>query len=311
MDKIPFDTRPNPSAMEESVLNENAQKKKIAKSVMNNAGIFIGAFIVFAVIIFMTTDVKVASIADITSLGLEFFLILFCTYYMYISCANVGAKAGLKSQAYSAAMERYDTLKRKLVETGYQSYLYTFCQSYIDKELRNTKTAVLITSGYTYEQYVEQWSHKDKATVEGDKTITEAQKKAIIKANAIRPIKLTPDMIMRRGRGQHDRNPLSFPPELKKYINFGSKLLSGSLITMIVALIVLDMKMDTTWVVFATIMLKLLNVVINGFSGYRYGYENIVVDTVNYIEDQADLLEQAITFAEGQHNGTENQAECT
>lgn len=37
---------------------------------------------------------------------------------------------------------------------------------------------------------------------------------------------------------------------------------------------------------------------LNGFTGYKNGYENIIVHTVNYINDQVDLMRQLIHYVE-------------
>jgi hypothetical protein len=44
---------------------------------------------------------------------------------------------------------------------------------------------------------------------------------------------------------------------------------------------------------------------LNGFSGYKFGYENIVFDTTNYMNDQTDLMEQALQYFE-ENNKDEN-----
>lgn len=44
--------------------------------------------------------------------------------------------------------------------------------------------------------------------------------------------------------------------------------------------------------------MKLFPIVLNGFTGYKSGYENIVVDTVNYMNDQSDLMRQLIHYVE-------------
>ena len=50
--------------------------------------------------------------------------------------------------------------------------------------------------------------------------------------------------------------------------------------------------------IFASVCLKLVSVIVNGFGGYRTGYENIVIDTVNYMNGQIDLMQQAIQYIE-------------
>ena len=52
--------------------------------------------------------------------------------------------------------------------------------------------------------------------------------------------------------------------------------------------------------------LKLLAVVMNGFTGYKFGYENIVFDTVNYMDDQTDLMNQAMQYFDA-HPETEEE----
>ena len=62
--------------------------------------------------------------------------------------------------------------------------------------------------------------------------------------------------------------------------------------------ITLNPKSDLTWGTFAECILKLFPIVLNGFAGYKSGYENIVVDTVNYMNDQSDLMRQLIHYVE-------------
>jgi hypothetical protein len=301
MEKIPFDTRPS-SPIEESVIKQSTQRKKLTNGLISNAGVFVSVFIVFAVIAFVTTDVKIASAADFASLGLEFFLFLFASYFTYVSFVNSGAKSGLKSKVYTDAVEAYDKIKKAIVDNGYQPYLYDFCRDYIDTELRNTKTNLLITSGFTYEEYVNEWSTKSRADIEAS-TLSESQKASLIKANAVHPIKLTPDMILSKGRVSKGRGPLSMPPEVKKMINFTSKLVTSVLVTSAMVSVVLDVTADSAWVVFASFVLRLVPIVYNGLSGYFFGFENVVVDKVTYINDQADLLGQCVRYAEEHING--------
>ena len=46
------------------------------------------------------------------------------------------------------------------------------------------------------------------------------------------------------------------------------------------------------------LLLKLCPVILNGFTGYKFGYENIVYDTVNYMSDQIDLMHQFKQYIE-------------
>ena len=62
----------------------SVERKKISQYIVGNARTLMIAFILFTVIVVMTTDIKLVTISSITDLGLEFFLLLFASYAMKI-----------------------------------------------------------------------------------------------------------------------------------------------------------------------------------------------------------------------------------
>ncbi len=287
------------SDFEKAVLLDNQKKKKFAKGFMNNAGIFVGVLLMFAVIVLVTTDIRISSFEEIAALGLDFFLLLFVSYSMYVNCSDSGMRSGLQTETYTGGLNHFETTKKHIIDTKMQSRLGEFCCYYITEELKNSRTSVLAVVGISYEEYMKKYVGKDEATIKADKNLSKTQKKAIIKANGIEPVKLTPEMIMKRGRGSSRRAPLGMKPETKKGINFGQKFVSTFVISLMMSIIVLEAVMEPTWVIIATCALKLMAVTINGFNGYKFGYENIVFDTVNYMSDQTDLMQQAVQYIEG------------
>ena len=296
MERIETQRSSRAEAFEEAIVSEHHQKKKVAKSLLNNAGIFVGVFLIFAVIVIVTTDIRVTSFEEIAALGLDFFLLLFCSYSMYVNASDSGMRHGLQSELYTDSLDRFTTKKKTIIDAQRQTRLHEFCRYYIDDELRNARMSVLAVVGFSYKEYRKKWLGLDAETIENDPKLSKAQKTALIKANAIKPVKLTPEMIMKRGRGSSRRAPLGVKPETKKSINFGAKFVTTFLVSFTMSIIVLDMVVEPTWVIFAACMLKLLAVVMNGFTGYKFGYENIVFDTINYMDDQTDLMEQAMQY---------------
>ena len=296
MERIETQKSSRAEAFEQAVVSEHNQKKKVAKSLLNNAGIFVGVFLIFAVIVIVTTDIRLTSFEQIAALGLDFFLLLFCSYSMYVNASDSGMRHGLQSELYTSSLDRFSTKKKSIIDAQRQTRLHEFCRYYIDDELKNARMSVLAVVGFSYREYRKKWLGLDAETIENDKKLSKVQKAALIKANAIKPVKLTPEMIMKRGRGSSRRAPLGVKPETKKSINFGTKFVTTFLISLVMSIIVLDMVVEPTWVIFASCMLKLLAVVMNGFTGYKFGYENIVFDTVNYMDDQTDLMEQAMQY---------------
>ena len=68
--------RSSATEFEQTMLSEHAKKKKLAKGFLNNAGIFVGVLLMFAVIVVVTTDIRLTSFEEIAALGLDFFLLL-------------------------------------------------------------------------------------------------------------------------------------------------------------------------------------------------------------------------------------------
>jgi hypothetical protein len=126
--------------------------------------------------------------------------------------------------------------------------------------------------------------------------LSKIRRKAIKDANAVKPIRLSPEMILQRDRGSRRRSPLGIRPSTIKKINYSVKLVTTTITALLLTMVVLEVVLDPTWIIFASCCLKLIAVIINGFAGFKFGYENIVIDTVNYTSDQIDLLDQAIEF---------------
>ena len=283
---------------EESVILHHGKKKKAAKSFLNNAGIFVGVFLMFAVVVVVTTDIRLSTFEEIASLVLDFFILLFCSYSMYVNCADSGMRAGLISETYKSPLERFETLKQYVIDHKLQGMLPAFCRHYVKTELENARTAVLAVVGFSYEEYLEKYVMLDRKTIKAREDLSKAQKRALIRANAILPITLTPEMFMKRGRGGGHRAPLGMTPERKKGIAFGVKFGSTFVVSLFMVVIVLEVVVTPTWAMFASVCLKLVTVVVNGFAGYKLGFENIVCDTVNYMNDQRDLMQQAVQYIE-------------
>lgn len=286
----------------EGVNIAHSRKKSAAKSLLNNAGILVGVFIIFAVIVIVTTDIKIADKEQIGKLGIDFVLLLFCSYSMYVNCADSGMRLGLQNENYLNCVEMFELKKRTIIDGKNQKRLHEFCRYYIAKELENTKMNILAIVGFDYETYCEKWLALNKEEIAALPGLTKPQREALIKANSVMPITLTPEMIMKRGRSGGKRAPLGMTPEQKKAINFGFKFVSNLVLALFWTAMVIKFVIAPTWALFVAIVLRSLLIIVNGFSGYKFGYENIVFDTTNYMSDQVDLMEQAIQYFDEEKN---------
>ena len=165
-------------------------RKKLSQYLASNARTLLIAFILFSVIVVMTTDITLVSIADVKDFGLEFFLILFASYAMYVCCADGGTSAGLATDAYKAAVERFTELKNQIIENDRYSRLNEFCAYYIAEELKKTRTQYLIIASINYDEYLEKYSKLSSSEIKKHTELTELQRKAIVRANRVRQIRV-------------------------------------------------------------------------------------------------------------------------
>lgn len=276
----------------------NRAQRRVTRSVVNNAAWFIGFFIVFIVVVVFTTDINLSNGLGWAQFGLTFFILLFCTYSMFANFYSSGARAGKSTDLYSEAFKHYDELKKIVIDRKMQGRLTEFCRHYIDDELESARTAILTEVGISYSDYQKEYCGKDKKTLQENEKLSAVQIVAILRANKTKPVKLTPEMILKRGRGSASRSPLGVKPETKRALTFGSKFCTTCITSVLTGVIMLDVIVNPTWATFAACCLKLLPIVLNGFLGYKSGYDNITVATVNYIGDQSDLLQRAIQYIE-------------
>ena len=284
----------------------NNAQRRFTRSVLNNAAWFIGFFLVFIVVVVFTTDISLSNGLGWAQFGLTFFILLFCAYSMYVNFYSSGVRTGKTTDVFSTAYNHYEELKKTVIDGKMQGRLTEFCRYYIDKELENARTNILTEVGITYSDYQKKYCGKDKTELKKDPALSMAQVDAIIKANKTKPIKLTPEMILKRGRGSASRSPLGVKPETKRAWAFGTKFCTTCLTSVITGIIMLDIIVNPTWATFAACCLKLLPIILNGFMGYKMGYDNVTIATVNYMGDQSDLLQQAIQYIESTPEPTQS-----
>ena len=273
------------------------ERKRISQYIIGNARTLIMVLILFVVIVVMTTDIKLVTISSITDLGLEFFVVLFCSYGMYVCCADGGITKGLTTDIYTESIKRFDELKQR-IEESMLSRMNDFCIYYVEEELRKTRMQYLSIACIPYSVYLEKYVMLGKKELKALPDLTETQRKAIRRANKVRRIKLTPEMIMTSGKMVHGRAALSITPGTMKYITFSAKMVKMCVMSFCVSLIALEVILEPSWTVFAEVCLKLVTVVLNGFDGRKEGYNNITIHTVNFTNMQSSLMVQAIQFAE-------------
>jgi hypothetical protein len=285
MDKLPV----SPTA--KLGVSPTAAKKPSTAS----SGLIIGAFIVLAVIVVMLAEIDITDFSTLPKLGANFFVLLFCNYGMYLNQRDNGIGAGKQSSIYLDVMSKYDELKCKIVEAEIDYRMNEFCAWYIANELKHARQSLLAVSGISYATY-EAYIGVDDDMVEADEKLTKRQKNAIIEANSLKPIYLDADMIMRRASAAKRKASRKLTPESKLYIKSGTRLVRMFISSALIVAVSFEVIINPSLATLAATALKVLFVVLNGFTGYKEGFANITVDSVDYVGEQITYLERFIVW---------------
>ena len=284
-----------------AITKYNATTNKIKKTFLSRSGIFIGSLICVICILTLTTDIKFNSVIDLADIGGELFVLMLSTYSMYITFFDSGRREGLLNGAYLDAVTRYNECKESIKDKGIQRYLASYCQHYEQCEIKDVRTDILVQAGISYDDFEKKYLSRDKTSIKLDANLSEREKTAIIAALKVKPINITPDMFLKRGRGSTRRVPLGDAPERVQRDVFIRKAITALATSLLTAQLAFDIISEPPIAMMATVLVKLLPVILNAFFGYKFGYDHITVNTVDYITDQTDFLNQFMRWVDDEN----------
>ena len=266
-------------------------KKLVTRSLLNHAGLFIGTFLCLVCVLVLTTDIRFDSLFEVSTLDAELFVLMFASYSMYITTVDSGKREAMLDKIYRAAVTRYESIKTNIISRGIQAELCNFCQKYAESELERTRASILAQVGLKPSDF-EKYQSSDIKTIKKDENLTKREKSALIEAIKLKPIKINAEMFLRCGRGAANRSPLGKSPEVTQTMAFIFKLLSVTITSLLTGKMILDVITAPSLAMVATVAIRLLPIILNGFFGYKFGYDLIAKTTTDYITDQADFLEE-------------------
>lgn len=260
------------------------------KSILEKAGFIMAAAIMLVVIVVMTTDVKGITFKTVADMSAQFFVLTFCTYGMYTNLYQNGTIAGERTSEYIDVTKKYAELREELKVNDIHKELTQFCREYVDTERKARCEDVLVTVGVSWEDFLEyRHLNKDKLVEKG---LSPLMISAVKRAKRIRPIKLRSDMLLRNGRTATRRRAMHVQPIVKRRADMAMHFVKTALTNGALGLIVCEVLVNPSWETVGAVALKLISVAFSGCSGYRAGFVNITVNSVAYVQDQIDLLEE-------------------
>ena len=298
--------------MEKNIFEEekqgfSVQKKSISFSMSylrENSGFIMAAFILLVVIVVMTTDVRAISIQNVKNLSLSMFALIVCFYGMHVIMYRSGMLAGEKLEKYKKTCAEYEEIRADVVSMDNQKPLAEFCKNYIETEHRSRIEEILISVNMSFDEFED--VRDLPLSKMKERGIPTRKILRILEANYIRPIKLTPEMLCQQGKNNIRRGAMhDQPADLRKkdHITEFVKVVftSGAL-----GVIVFEVFSNPSWATVGAVAFKVLTIALTGYFGYARGYDNIVIDTVLFMQDQITMLKQFKSWLQTKQKNSED-----
>lgn len=273
-----------------TTLNESRRITAVKKTVngfIGNIGIIIAAMTLFCAAAVFFMDISLASFVTV-NFSLSFVILLFCAYTIYFSLADTGMRLALSDKSYIKAKEEYEEVKGELRKSGKLERLGEFCHEYVKGELVSAKKEILLSSGISYSEFCEKYSGKDKSALPSE--LSRKAKKVILSADRIKPVHLTPDMLLSVGHNSGERRVLRKNPEKTRLISALRALIPTTVTSFFAVSIVCSVIKEPSSAVFIECIIKLFTLIWTGSKGFLMGYNNISIDTAAYLSDCTDIL---------------------
>lgn len=272
-------------------------KKKAIKTARAYFGMAVTAAVVFLTIVVKTTSISQITVESALSLTLDFFLCFLLNYVAYLSMYDSGTQAGLQTLEYRAARELHTAKKKEVRDADVERRMDAFCRWYCAEELVRFRAHLVEPKGIKYDEYAEKYMTLSREEIKASE-LTKDQKKAVLAANSAKQIRLNTTMIMSAGGRVIRRSPLGLSPSERGMITRGRKLASQFILSLLLTPMAFELVSEPKWTTFVSVMVQVVVVLFNAFLGKINGQDAIVVDRVNYLNDQADLMTRAIRWAE-------------
>lgn len=278
----------------------NSGKNRAVKGLLNHMTQIIACAILAVAAAVLFTDIKLSDFNAMAELSLTVGVLWFCSYSMFLNMADSGVNAGKNTAGYIEQITAYEEKTEAIKRNGRLGRLAEFCENFTVEELKQARINRLCD--VDYDEYIMTYAGKGKKALLST-GLGKNRTKCVLAADKLRPIKLNPDKILKRGRGDVRRSPLGIAPDRKLAAKKGTKALTSILISIFTGSILLEVTVNLTWATFAACLLKLLPIALSAVKGYKSGYDNITVTTANYIKDQISLIDQFNNYCDTHKEG--------
>lgn len=261
---------------------------KIATWLVNNhAGLLSIVLLCFAVLVMLTESLDLEGIFWQEVVSPETLLLATCSYLLYLNSYTIGSNVASKTDFSTSIDNAYSEEVGKIRAKRIEWMLELFCGDYRMQELKYTRTDILLCAGFTEAQ--------TKNILEGNEIdlthLTKDQQKALAKAKALKPIKLTKHMLINARNEHNERSPIRSASaiEAEKYRAFATKLVTVIVSFTFVVSLSISLVQDFTPETILSALFQLALMLISLFGGVSLGYR-IKIKYTERIQDIIGVL---------------------
>lgn len=261
---------------------------KVGKWLVNNHTELLAVLLIcFAVLVIVTDTLELEGIFWESVISPEALILATCSYMIYLNAYVIGSDVAKKTEFTVKINNTYAEEVAKIRAKRIEYLLDIFCNEYKINELKYAKNELLFGVGFSEEQVSEFLQTNTVAS----ENLSDEQKKALKKAQVLKPIKLNKKMLINAKNEHYDRSPIRSAGkiEAEKYRAFISKLFRVvTSITFIISIsihLTFNFTIETIIEIFLEVALMLISL----FGGMGIGYK-IKIKYTERLQDVVGVL---------------------
>ena len=279
--------------------------RRVAKTVLKNFSSIVAIFAMVVLIALIFADIEMVPTFT-WAFATKLLVYLFLMYVLFFSMQTTGIQDGRAQTVYTAVMAKYEELREGIRGDCELETLQVWCDYYIEYELRTARAKLLRAASIPYRLYEEQYADPNAPL---PKNISRKKRLAIVKARLLRPVTLTPDMLLNCGSLIVGRSPLGPTPGTKRVLRTIKDMIPRTIMIFLVTDMAISVITDPTWATLIRGIVMCFVGLMCAYQGYDSGFKNIVEDTVNYVQRQINLLSQYVLWMKKRTETAEESGE--
>lgn len=265
----------------EKGLHDNTPDKVIINNIMLTVMVVIAALVSF-------TDftLSIGKIQKLTALAVFLYII---TSLVYQNSYAKGKLRGKSDLEYIAALNEYRRKREGIYSKSVAGIVPEFCRYYKAKEIEDYRRGLLSDVEIDYSEYKSEYRRLTFWQVLRLKLPLD-MKKAIIKCNRAKPIRLAPGLILNEN-GEMDRDKLiGQSGKERERRDKRNHLLSRAIIVLFGAAVVINIIFDFSYMTIIQWSVRMLPIISAVLMGDDSGYCNITVTETTFKRDQVLVI---------------------